>query len=434
MKQYKILDANMDRLTKKLDTIRRKCQKYGRDFHFEVVDTCYEDVTGEDGSTITAKYNIVEAEGTAIINNWKFVGTIEHHAEGNIIRNATDLAIPARYYNAPCVCEHCNTIRSRRDTYLVYNELTEEFKQVGHTCLQDFTSGMSAELVAQYISLFDVLIEGSAPIPGCHIEPYYDLKDVLCYALELCKHFGYIKYDPYDPESLPKDTATKAMTIDCLDRFERGRKNMFNEYLETRLPATFSAYSDENKQKAEDIINYFKNVDDTTSDYFHNLKVIASEGCTSERNIGYAVSMVPSYRREVEKIEAAAKRENAHKAEAEASQFVGSVGDKLIVNVASATCVYSSESIYGMQYLYKFVGTDNNVYMWSTSNYIDDTDLVESVKGSVKNHEEFRGVKQTILTRCKVTLKPKEKKEEEHAPGSSDVEDAITDFLQYCNA
>lgn len=430
MKQYKILEANMDRLTKKLDTIRRKCQKYGCDFYFEVVDTCYQDITAEDGSTVTAKYNIVEAEGTAVINNWKFVGTIEHHAEGNIIRNSTDLVVPSRYYNAPCVCEHCNTIRTRRDTYLVYNEETKEFKQVGHTCLQDFTSGMSAELVAQYISLFDVLIEGEAPVPGCHVEPYYDLKDVLCYASELCKHFGYIKYDP----EFSPDPTTKEMTVDCLDRFERGRKNMFNEYLETRLPANFSAYSEENKQKAEDIMNYFKDVDATQSDYFHNLKVIASEGCTSGRNIGYAVSMVPTYRREVEKIEAAANRAKAHDAEKAASQFVGNVGDKLIISVASATCVYSSESIYGMQYLYKFVGTDNNVYMWSTSNWIEDTDRVASVKGSVKNHEEFRGVKQTILTRCKVTLNPEPKKEEQKAPYNSEAEDAVADFLQYCNA
>lgn len=431
MKQYKILEANMDRLTKKLDTIRNKCKKYGCDFYFNVVDTCYQDVQLEDGSTITAKYDIVEAEGTAVINNWKFVGAIEHHAESNIIRNSTDLVIPTRYYNAPCVCEHCNTIRTRRDTYLVYNEETKEFKQVGHTCLQDFTSGMSAEMVAQYIALFDVLIQGDAPVPGCHVESYYELKDVLCYALELCKHFGYIKYDPEDERRNP---TTKEMTVDCLDRFERGRKNKFNEYLEDVLPPNFSAYSDENKQKAEEIINYFKNADDSNSDYFHNLKVIASEECTSERNIGYSVSMVPTYRREVEKIEAAAKREKAHNAEAEASQFVGNVGDKISINVASATCVYSSESMYGMQYLYKFVGTDNNVYMWSTSNWIEDTDRVESVKGSVKNHEEFRGVKQTILTRCKVTLKPESKKEEQKAPGSTEAEDAVAEFLQCCNA
>lgn len=430
MKQYKILEANMDRLTKKLDTIRRKCQKYGCDFYFNVVDTCYQDVKLDDGSVITAKYDIVEAEGTAVINNWKFVGTIEHHAEGNIIRNSTDLVVPSRYYNAPCVCEHCNKIRPRKDTYLVYNEETEEFKQVGHTCLQDFTSGMSAELVAQYIALFDVLIQGDAPVPGCHVESYFELEDVLCYALELCKHFGYIKNDP----ELAPDHTTKEATLDCLDRFQRGRRNKFNEYLETYLPANFAAYSEENKQKAQDILSYFKNADDSSSDYIHNLKIIASEGCTSARNLGYAVSMVPSYRREVEKIEAADRRKKEQDAEKAASQFVGTVGDKLSIDVASAICVYSSESIYGMQYLYKFVGTDNNVYMWSTSNWIEDTDRVASVKGSVKDHEEFRGVKQTILTRCKVILKPEPKKEEETAPCNSDIADAVADFLEYCNA
>ena len=63
----------------------------------------------------------------------------------------------------------------------------------------------------------------------------------------------------------------------------------------------------------------------------------------------------------------------------------------------------SWETDFGITRLYKMVGEDGNVYTWKTGKLFDDVeDSVITVVGTVKAHTEFRGVKQTELTRCRI--------------------------------
>ena len=159
---YLIHESNMERLMKKLTTIQNKCAKYGCEFHFEELGEVFQDTKDEaTGEVHTARYIEVEVSGIARIADWEFVATIEHAEPMNIIRSfRPEYEIPARFYTADTFCEHCRTRRYRKDTYIVRNTQTGEFKQVGKSCLKDFTGGLYAEQVAQYISWFDELIKG----------------------------------------------------------------------------------------------------------------------------------------------------------------------------------------------------------------------------------------------------------------------------------
>lgn len=91
------------------------------------------------------------------------------------------------------------------------------------------------------------------------------------------------------------------------------------------------------------------------------------------------------------------------------SEYVGTVGDKLEVD-----CTLTKLSWYDTEFNYRkvtvwiYIFTDDsgNVYVWKSQAYIDDAikagDRVR-LKGTVKDHSEYDGAKQTILTRCKVT-------------------------------
>lgn len=84
--------------------------------------------------------------------------------------------------------------------------------------------------------------------------------------------------------------------------------------------------------------------------------------------------------------------------------------DLMLINVSSF------ETYYGDKYVYTFSDQNNNVYVWFTSKaYIMHRCLEDSsrdefahmgdvvrVKATVKEHTEFRGTKQTVLTRCRV--------------------------------
>lgn len=153
MDQYAIYEENFDRLQKKITTIANKCRKFGCEFKFEVVGSEIRKVTDDEGNQRNCRFILVEAEGTAKLNNWEFIASIEHKEGGNIIRTFNkDAEIPTRYFTSDPICEHCNSKRRRNKTCLVRNTVTSEWKQVGLSCLKDFTCGLSAEDVTRYIS------------------------------------------------------------------------------------------------------------------------------------------------------------------------------------------------------------------------------------------------------------------------------------------
>ena len=112
-------------------------------------------------------------------------------------------------------------------------------------------------------------------------------------------------------------------------------------------------------------------------------------------------------------------RFDRRKAEAEAnkaSTWQGSIGDK--VNAAvTLTKSFEYETDYGITFLYFMKDDAGNVYKWSTGkglgwyedeNESDTYHQVEdgerfTIKGTVKDHTIYNGIKQTALTRCRVS-------------------------------
>lgn len=124
---YKIFEGNMEELEMKLKRVQRKCEKYGVYFYYERVGEEFVE-KDENGNKIVIRCLIVDIEGTAIINNWRFIGTVEHTSNGNVIKKCCDVEIPKRYYTIDTICEHCNSNRRRKSTYIVQNTVTNEFK------------------------------------------------------------------------------------------------------------------------------------------------------------------------------------------------------------------------------------------------------------------------------------------------------------------
>ena len=226
--RYAIYEGNMERLDKKMARIQNKCRKYGCDFRCEEVGEEFRELKDDNGCTYTARFVIIEAEGVAVVSGWRFIASVEHTSKGNIINRACDIEIPERYYTGQPMCEHCNSRRGRKDTYIVMNEETGEFKQVGKSCLKDFTNGMSATVVAQYIAAFDDLIKGEEPCEGCRIERYIETEEWLRYVAETIRHFdgptyceeigreawGYIDYEQaLSPEQAASYELTPAKMV-----------------------------------------------------------------------------------------------------------------------------------------------------------------------------------------------------------------------------
>lgn len=98
------------------------------------------------------------------------------------------------------------------------------------------------------------------------------------------------------------------------------------------------------------------------------------------------------------------------KAEKAISQYVGQIGEKVEIKgsyVRSGSFEQKSFRGYGTVtiYVHTFKDVDGNVFVWKTQNNIGlEYGEPVIVKGTVKNHSEYKDEKQTELTRCKVTM------------------------------
>ena len=396
--QYAIFEGNMEGLEKKLQRIANKCKKYGNDFTYEKVGEEYRVQKDEDGNEYTTRYIIVEAEGKAIVNDWKFIASVEHTEKGNIIKKCCDdVEVPERYYTSETVCEHCNSRRYRKNTFIVYNEITKEFKQVGKSCLKDFTCGMSAEGIACYISLFDELIEGEYIGAGSHATRYIETMEAMQYIAETIKHFGYVKSEETRPT---KQRAREYYEVEHgMIGGYYGRK--IAEELRAEIEAvSFDAKSDYAKELTEKVLVWIEEQEESNN-YFHNLKTVCSLEYITFENFGLLASVFPAYDRSLER-----ERQKAEEqAQEQKSEFVGNVGDRITVQIADFGIITSWSTEYGMTYIYKIVDIDGNIYTWKTSGGI--AEETTEIVGTVKAHNEYRGTKQTELTRCRAKASSK---------------------------
>ena len=401
MSRYFIPESAIDSLETKLATIRRKCAKYGCEFSYSRIGETFKkvDIYDEEGrwTKVTIKAIEVEVSGTAIAESgWRLAGKIEHLETGNVIHSFGDATIPDWYRSASPRCEHCNSDRHRKETYVLYHAENNSWKQVGSSCLKDFTGYVSAEMAAAIASVY-TLVERVAE-DRIHIErspKYFEIESVMCYAIECVKHWGYHKAEE-------GHAATRNQVIDLM------HKHM-------KLPAsigsvTFDPMSTTNLQTFKDMRSRLLALN-ANDDYTNNLQVFLKAEDVPENGLGIVVSAVPYYNNLI-----AREAEQNKLAEASNSEFIGTVGHRITVDIATVKLLNIYDGYYGSTRRYQIIDVHGNVLMWDASNSIWDTvcvedspngDVVEGLPlqliGTIKKHDEFRGIKQTWLTRCRVT-------------------------------
>jgi hypothetical protein len=283
-----------------------------------------------------------------------------------------------------------------------------EYKQVGRSCLADFTGGLSASYIAHYLSLFDSLAEFEAPYQGEPSQHYVKTDFALCIIAETISKFGYVR-NTY--ENGRNSTANRAETYIAYYlgwlRF-RAAIDAARSELER---VGFNYKREAVAKRAEEAKKYILGIEDPDSTYLHNLKVAASLDVIAFKNIPLLASLFPTYDRKLEKDAIRKEREEKEKREAAVSKPVGSPGERisvLIPNENYVTLLTSWETMFGYMYMYKFVDKDGNVLIWKTSHYIEEHEIPDGkdiiLTGTVKEHSEFNGVIQTCLNRCRIKI------------------------------
>lgn len=388
--QYAIAESLFDSVSSKLVRIAKKCVRYGGGFTFDIVGEEYRSYTNSAHVHETQKFIIIDVSGTAKIDDWEFVATLDIYKNGNIVRRYnTDIDLPNRFMKSENVCEHCGTKRLRNNLYVIHNTETGEFRQVGGNCLALYTGGLSMEYVAAWMDGITEL-ESNSCVFGSKV--YYDVRDVVRYAYIITEKVGYMR-----ASDNPSLLATRDMVRIVSNKHE-GAVDELNAKLREHgyeEKFTISDFTADVDEVVDAIIDYWFRCEDG-GEFAHNVKVMLEEGYVESKQFGYLAYLPKGYMRHVE-------REAEHvKNTSEPCSYYGEVSKRYKnIDVERVEKIASFETDYGISHIYAITICDGSRLVWKTTKYIEDG--CSKISFTVKSHGEYRGKMQTEVTRCSIS-------------------------------
>jgi hypothetical protein len=329
-------------------------------------------------------------------NGWTFVATLEPLATDdgveNIVRAVPGKDCPVEFRSRVGQCDHCHTNRRRTNTYVVCNEAGAH-KCVGRNCLKDFLGhdnphalAAAAELLAELGGLCSAAEEEFWSEGGWgRGAEAWSLEHFLGYTSSVINQYGWVsRGKAFDEGSLATADRVLYLLTPPL-----GRPKSWLDAVAAARPDKAAI------AEAEEAIEWAKSMDPGDNDYLYNLGVLARAGYASRKTAGLAASLLTAYRRVVDLAAEANRPESRH---------VGVLKRRAEFEV-TVKRIFASEGAYGTTGIHRMQDQDGNDLVWFASGSA--TWLKEGrryvVKATPKEHGEYKGRKQTVLTRVAVT-------------------------------
>lgn len=391
METYTLTSNGYDYLLKKIGDLNKRANKLNLPYINAVNVRKYTEVkvsTNENTADEVIPMVEFSLEGNKpVVSGYKVVAVLENVNGENLINyliNETEDEHDLYEFRRRVSCDHCNHNRARKHTYILQDETIGNYIQVGRTCLQDFLEGDITYLI-NYAKLDIAGIEKEAVAKGFCGEPsYVGIDSFVAMTLEFIRDNGYVS---------AKSEYIKSTAVSVWDNF----------YPTTQYDSVYrlSSVLEKNQEEADNVVEWAKGLADSGSDYLYNLSVIAKDGEVTWKRKGYSASMVTAYMKHMEQeVEKAEKVEEPTEPEV-VSNYVGTVGDTVEREV-TVVKVFEFEGLYGMATMILFKDIEGNVLRWTTGSkhWYEENDKV-TVSAQVKNHTEYKGIKQTQVLRVK---------------------------------
>lgn len=340
------------------------------------------------------------------LDGWLFVATIQHGEHGNIIHSVPGTEFDATpFREVSSNCDHCKTFRRRNDTYIVQHD-DGRVMQVGRNCLKDFTGHKSPEAVARWAELLSVFVLANNYDPdmvgGGREFRAVSLVNFLAQTIHEIGANGWLsKTVARDQGRAEHATATQVWGVLFMTSSEEER--IIRDEGRAFLDSLFATEADAEKARdtLERAVKYFDDADDsgiTLGDYEWKLRMVVQSNSVDYRTSGLAASIVPWMERMI-------GREMARRKRAERSansQYIGNVKERREFKGVTIEHVFDSEGQYGWTHFHVMTDAGGNCLTWRSSTRRLDPGSTVDLKGTIKDHTEYRGTKQTVLTRCAV--------------------------------
>ena len=300
------------------------------------------------------------------------------------------IEIPNHFRNRGSYCDHCNSMRNRNKTIILKNTDTNEFIQVGSTCLKDYLNrDVSQEL--GYLTWVDVIVKDYSDdyeyINSGRYIPEFSTIQVIANSIRMIESFGFVKTQDENLERGKWSTKSELMNYYFPNKYKASEiiENYNNK---------FKSGIEEATEKAQLVMDWIAN-NNSNSEFILNLKAMITRESVPSKYFGYIAGAVASYNREMD---------NSKTIIINNSYLPDNPGTKVTLKV-KLDSIQSISSYYGTSYLHKWTDSENRRIAWFCSGKAMDNSLIGTemtIMGTIKERKEFNNQKTTYLNRVKM--------------------------------
>ena len=378
-----------------------------------------------------AKYKVDMLDTFKLPDDWKLIGIIDH-IEG-MVRTVPDQTIPDRYRGSENYCDHCKSRRNRKETFIVKDK-NGNYAQIGRQCLIKYL-GFDGDRLFKMLEWFSVAETDFGSTGDDEYDRWFSdnsikqpftisVDEIIMTTAHWLNNHGWVSgKTAYEHEGMAS-TASDVRYIMFPPYGYKEAMEGWEDFMEREVIKVTPDLKEALENKTTAIIEWAKTLD-PKNDYLYNLKTIADNGECSFKYWGFAVSMVSAYDRAMGQMKEYAKKASAWTS----NEFVGEPKERLDF-VVSIDSYGMYEGMYGSGLRVNFKDEEGNALVWFSSNtfimgndaeqHLYELDLnpymvqerffdkskadgtMFAITATVKKHSEFKGRKQTVLTRVKV--------------------------------
>ena len=289
--------------------------------------------------------------------------------------------VPAEFHGVKPVCEHCELKRNRVTTFIVLDNDTGKYQQVGSTCFNVFL-GCDASDIIRALRIISRISDTEGYEEKTRKTKKsvnaFNTKDILRLTNSVVRLYGYHAREEKS-EFIP--TADIVREI-CLNPQSNESKTWVKMIQENR-----NDYLDEavvnavQKWALSDIEN--------VSWYMQSVRRIVKYEIVSEYELGTLCSAIDAHTKEVKRKIEVKKMYSG--------EFFGSIGESHCMGLKCVDRITVS-GYNGQTYLFRLVDSDKNLFTWFHETGFDlKVGQIKKLQFKIKDHKKFRSEQQTQI-------------------------------------
>jgi hypothetical protein len=369
--EFKVSADLKDTFNNKVNRLKKTASKHSIELY-----CVYSDMIIEKRNKSLVSYYIAEIMVSEYVIQYKdydYLATLKKVEKGNMIFTNNDTFDFSSYFESNFYCDHCKTNRNRKTVHL-FQDKTGKILQVASTCAKEYFGISIADKLASVLKIEEIFIDLEEEFTESYGKYYDDIEFVIGKAFyAICNDKRY--YSKNKPDN------SGCTTLD---------------FVNALLPAKIDDYADVLKQFDFDAFyDYWQAKVKKDRSVFNNNVILSLTSV--DYKAGIVVYSVFDYI--LNATELIQKKET----KVTKNEHFGAIKDKIDFE-GEIIKTGSYETQYGITFIYTIQSSEGIIFVWSTNKEFK-TGLKGNIKGTIKEHTEYKGLKQTKITRCKIVEK-----------------------------